>query len=255
MVTTFAQAAPISVVNSGFEDITGETPYNEFTFGSLPGWTYYDPSGTKGAGAGGTYFIGTLQPTIIPARDPVNYQFFPDGAYAGTRMGIAFNFTGSGGTGEYGLQQTLSESLQPFTTYTLTVRIGNIALGYAVDNTFYNLNGFPGYRVDLMAGSTVLSSDSTSAGVIPEGQWGLSTLVFSTGAAETLASGNLGIRLVNLNVIDPLAPSADLEVDFDAVQLDASPIPEPSIAALILLAALGGLAWKSAKRRPTNVAL
>ncbi len=34
---------------------------------------------------------------------------------------------------------------------------------------------------------------------------------------------DLGVRLVNLNQIDPLAPAADLEVDFDNVRLSFAP--------------------------------
>ena len=64
-------------------------------------------------------------------------------------------------------------------------------------------------------------------------------MTFTTGGVETLAPGNIGIRLVNLNVVDPSHPGADLEVDFDDVVLDASPIPEPASLTLILVSALG----------------
>ncbi len=33
----------INVVNPSFEDISGEKPVNEFTFGPLNGWQLYDP--------------------------------------------------------------------------------------------------------------------------------------------------------------------------------------------------------------------
>jgi len=72
----------------------------------------------------------------------------------------------------------------------------------------------------------------------------------------TLTTGNnpvagmLEIRLVNLNQIDPTAPLADLEVDFDHVRLDASPaaVPEPGgfvVAGLAMLLSL-------ARRRRTR---
>lgn len=169
------QAAPLAVVNPGFEDITGTTVFNEFTFGNLPGWRYYfSPAPIVGSGQGPDYWVGTLTPRILPAFDPVNSQFFPAGAYEGQRMGIAFNFNSVVGSGrEYGLQQTLTDTLQANTLYTLSVRIGNIASGYDQFGTFYNLNGFPGYRVDLMAGETLLTSDNnslfSSGNFIPEG--------------------------------------------------------------------------------------
>ena len=53
----------------------------------------------------------------------------------------------------------------------------------------------------------------------------------------------LGIRLVNLNITDPISnPGADLEVDFDNVRINAFAVPEPnsvffvvSIAGLTLI--------------------
>lgn len=237
-------AAPVIITNPGFEDITGvPTTYNEFTFGALPGWSLYDLNSVAGAGTGATYYVGTLTPQILPARDPVNYQNFPAGAYEGQRVGIAFNYANATPGNEYGLQQTLGATLASNTRYTLSVRIGNIATGWSVDNTLFNLNGFPGYRVDLLAGNTLLSSDNNSLdGSIPEGGWGLSTVVYESGIAPAGLNQNLRIRLVNLNLVDPSAPSADREVDFDAVSLSAVPVPEPSVTAmLIALLGLGSL--------------
>ena len=226
-------AAPITVINPGFEDISGENPFNEFTFGPLNGWGLYDPSGITAGGAGGTYFIGTLRPTPP--------DFFLPGSYHGERVGIAFNFFGSGDQGEYGLQQTLTETLQPNTTYTLDVGIGNISSGTAENGTFFNIDGFPGYRVDLLAGGVVLASDNNSlAGVIGEGQFADSTTTFSTGNSHAQLGQQLQIRLVNLNLVDAAFPDADLEVDFDNVRLDAtiSAVPEPSAALPILVAVM-----------------
>lgn len=241
------QAEELLVINPGFEDITGEAPFNEFTFGPLSGWALYDPNAITAGGAGNTYYVGTLRPT---ERDPINnpgvYENFPDGAAEGIRVGIAFNFEGSGGQGEYGFQQTLSSTLQANTTYTLQVQIGNIASGFAVNNDYFDLDGFPGYRIDLMAGGVILESDlNTLAGTIPEGQFGLSTVSFTTGSDHAQLGQNLGIRLVNLNVVDPAFPDFDLEVDFDDVTLTANAVPEPAATALLL----GGVALLTASRR------
>lgn len=250
-------AAEVPVVNPGFEDIsTALVTYNEFTFGSLPGWSLYDRDAVAGAGAGPSYYVGTLTPQILPARDPVNYQNFPAGAYEGQRVGIAFNYAAVNPGHEYGLQQTLTTVLAANTRYTLTVRIGNIASGWSVDNTFFNLSGFPGYRVDLLAGNTLLASDNNSlAGAIAEGAWGLSTLVYESGAAPDAINQNLRIRLVNLNLVDTASPettAADREVDFDAVSLHAVAVPEPSVTGALAAAALLALVVIRRRSRATS---
>lgn len=167
-------------------------------------------------------------------------------------MGIAFSFEGTGGQGEWGLQQTLTATLQPFTQYTLQVEIGNIASGEDVAGNDYNLAGFPGYRLDLMAGAVVLEQDDNSlAALLAEGEFQTSTVTFTTGASHPQLGQALTIRLVNLNLVDnttPTTATADLEVDFDDVRLDAIIIPEPATA--LLLVALPCLA---ATRRRTHV--
>lgn len=245
-----AFAAPIAITNPGFEDISGESPFNEFTFGPLSGWDLYDPGNITSGGAGATFFIGTLTPFYDDTLE--EFRFFPSGAPEGQRVGIAFNFEGSGGNGEYGLQQTLGATLQANTLYTLQVEIGNIASGLALNNVYYDLNGFPRYRIDLMAGNTILASDNnTLAGSIAEGTFATSTVTFQTGGSHALLDENLTIRLVNLNVIDDDHPDddhpdADLEVDFDNVRLTADTVPEPGTAALLGLGA--ALLLNSARR-------
>ena len=236
-------AEELFITNPGFEDISGESAYNEFTFGPLPGWSLYDsgnPLPITDGGDGPTYYIGTLRPT---ERDPVGnpgvYENFPDGALEGIRVGIAFNYSFAGNGGEYGFFQQLGATLQGDTTYTLQVLVGNITSGYAVDSTYFDLRGFPGYRIDLMAGGAVLASDAnTLAGAIPDGTFGLSTVSFTTTSNPDHLGEFLGIRLVNLNVVDPAFPGADLEVDFDDVRLTAEAVPEPA-AGLLVLAGLG----------------
>lgn len=105
-----SSAALLGVTNPGFENTTGSpVVYNEFTFGPLPGWNLYDSGSITDNGDGPTYFIGTIAPQII--SNPPNYEYFPAGAPEGSRVAIAFNFNGSGGGGEYGLVQTLADTL------------------------------------------------------------------------------------------------------------------------------------------------
>jgi hapalindole H/12-epi-hapalindole U/12-epi-fischerindole U synthase len=233
-VANISRADLITVINPSFEDTSGEVAYNEFTFGPLHGWQLYDPGAITHGGAGPTFFIGSLTPNAP--------MFFTQGAPHGQRVGIAFNYFGSGGLGEYGLQQTLAATLQPNLSYTLQVEIGNIASGTAVDGTFFPLAGFPDYRVDLLAGGQVLASDNNSlANTIPEGAFATSTLQFTTDNYHPLLGQALGIRLVHLNRIDPLFPNSDLEIDFDNVRLStAVVVPEPS-SQLLMLVVLTGL--------------
>jgi len=224
-----ASAAPLNVVNPSFEDISGESPYNEFTFGPLNGWQLHDPTNVTNGGAGPAFWIGTL--------DPTPGTWFTSGAPDGDRVGIAFLYSNQYATGEFGLRQVLADTLAPNTTYTLQVDVGNIASGTGIDNQYFNLNGFPGYRIDFVAGGVVLDSDINTLS-IAEGEWGTSTVTYTTGVTHAQLGQALEIRLVNLNVIDPGAPTADIEVDFDNVRLNATPaIPEPTSALLLIPAA------------------
>lgn len=212
----------IDVVNHSFEDITGESPYNEFTFGPLPGWDLYDPGNVTSGGDGPVYFIGTLTPGEVPS-EPGVIQNFPGGASDGQRVGIAFNFNGSGDGGEYGFEQTLTATLQANTSYSLSVDIGNISSGIAVSGQTFFLDGLPGYRVELLAGGTVIASDDSSlTGSISEGEFGESVVTFDAVADHAQLGQPLGIRLVNLNQQAGVPAGNDLEVDFDNVRLTAT---------------------------------
>ena len=104
----------------------------------------------------------------------------------------------------------------------------------AQNGTFFNLDEFPGYRVDLRAGGVVIAQDSNSL-VIAEAEWATSTVSIVVGAMHSQLGQNLGIRLVNLNIIPDgftQATSPDLEVDFDNVALSTTAVPAPSPALL-----------------------
>ena len=236
--TGAAQAAPLTVVNPGFEDLSGEFVFNEFTFGPLTGWSLYDPGNITNGGAGNTFFIGTLTPfEPDPVGAPGVFANLPNGAPEGARVGIAFNFANSGGQGEYGFQQTLAATLTANTRYTLEVDVINIASATSRSGQFFNLTGFPGYRVDLLAGGVVVAQDLNAlGGTLGDGEAGTSTLVFTSDANPVALGQQLAIRLVNLNVVDPAAASADLEVDFDNVRLGTISVPLPLTVPLLACA-------------------
>lgn len=220
------------VENAGFENIQGQSTNNEFTFGTPFGWQRHDPNNIVPQ-SGVT--LGTLLPNGI--------DYFNSTAPEGQRVAIMYNSSNEG-NGEYGLYQELSDTLQGNTLYQLSVQVGNIASGNGFD-----LEEFPGYRVDLMAGGQVIASDNNQL-IIPEAEWDLSMIEFQTGSSHALLGQNLGIRLVNLNEIPSgftQQTSPDLEVDFDDVVLTATAVPEPgSFCLLFGLAVLSF--WK--RRKP-----
>ncbi len=204
--------ALLTVLNSGFEaDLVNAGCFGLF---QPADWVAYDPNGLLN---GGGNSIGGL-------NLPVGSVFFPDGAPEGDHVGLVFLQDTIGG-GPAGLSQVLAETLQANTTYTLTVQVGDIDSGTGPPPCdvfgFFNLDNFPGYQVQLLAGDVVVGQDDNSLfGVIDDGQFMLSTTVVVIGASHAQLGLPLEIRLVNLNVAEvPGVPG--IEVDFDDVQLVA----------------------------------
>jgi hapalindole H/12-epi-hapalindole U/12-epi-fischerindole U synthase len=176
------------------------------------GWSVYG----NGINFGGRT-IGVLRPgTTTLYVEPV-----PDG----NNVGLVFLLDNQANQTQFasieaGLQQTLTATLQPMRRYTLRVEVGNIA---NIANGTFQFGGFPNYRIDLMAGASVIASDLNS--LLPgEGRYLTSTITFAAAASNPLVGQPLGIRLVNLNN----APG--IEVNFDNVRLTAEPILPPIIA-------------------------
>lgn len=231
-IATGAAAAPIPITNAGFEDLylgsnlppeySGDVPAGAFPVGPAPaGWSVYSDGGLS-AGA----FVGVLNPGTAADHAP-NPAFFPGGSPEGDNSVLLY-MDGDVGGNAYGVEQVLGAALQANTVYTLTARVGNIASGTGLVEPFlslgfYNLDGFPGYRVQLLAGGQVIAED---AGVLSsgEGEFALATVQHVTGANPAQIGQTLSVRLVNRN--QPDIPSVrGLEVDFDDVHLDASPAP------------------------------
>ena len=121
-----------------------------------------------------------------------------------------------------GLFQQLTTTLQARTSYTLTVAVGNIANDPTPPHNAFDFAGFPGYRVELLAGEFVVAADDNS--LLPgEGRFVTSVVQVAVGSTHTNIGLPLGIRLINLDA----APG--IEVNFDDVRLDATPMPDPEI--------------------------
>ena len=224
-----AKAQPIPIVNAGFES-------NSITDGAFvvlqpQAWATYDPNG----------IIDNVQNAVGVIRPNIGGEYFPTGAPEGVNAALVF--LGGNQTGEAGLQQTLTATLQANTRYRCSVQIGNIASGTSLPGSsggpgnFFDLDGFPGYRIDLLAGGNVVASDNNSIGAtIPEGAWRLTRFYFDVTNSHPQLGQPLGIRLVNLK--QPGTPEIpNIEVDFDAVALSAGAIPAPAQLAISLTGA------------------
>ena len=140
-LATAASAQPLTIVNPGFEaDVV--TP-GAFVVLTPQGWTLHDPQG----------IVSQNQDAIGVIRPLPGDEYFPGGTPQG--VNAALIFLAGPLNAQVGLQQTLSATLQPSTLYTLSVAVGNIASGTSLPGssggagTFYNLAGFPGYRLEL----------------------------------------------------------------------------------------------------------
>jgi len=223
----FAQNIPI--VNAGFEaDVI--TP-GAFVVLQPQGWTAYDPSG----------MIDNANNAVGVIRPLPGVEYFPGGTPEGNNAALVF--LAGPQTGEAGLQQTLTATLQANTRYRCSVQIGNIASGNSLPGSsggagnFFDLDGFPGYRIDVLAGTNVVGFDSNSiAATIPEGEFRQARFYFDTGPAPAQAGEQLGLRLVNLKAPGTIEVP-NIEVDFDEVVLRAGAIPGAAQLSLALAGA------------------
>ena len=233
-VATAGTAAPVAVANAGFEDLYlgsnlppeygGDVPTGAFPTGPPPaGWDVWVAGGSADPGM----FTGVLNPGTTADYTP-DPPCFPDGAPEGDNVVLLYR-SGDAGGNEYGVEQTLADTLAADTLYTLAFDVGDIASCAGLVppyQSFFVLDGFPGFRVQLLAGGVVIAEE-TGPLSLDEGEFGTATLAVATGAAPAQLGQPLAIRLVNRS--QPDVPGVDgLEVDFDDVRLDATPLPEPA---------------------------
>jgi hypothetical protein len=135
------------------------------------------------------------------------------------------NAWSNGGT----FDQVLTATLHANTTYTLSAYVGERS----------DTGAWPGAALDLGygagGGSNLLTPNTTTAPQPPAGGWQLWTTTFVTGASPAGLGQPLRVDLV----------ANGIQVQFDSVQLNAT--PEPSSIVLYSLGALGLLV--AARRR------
>lgn len=199
-----AAATSISIKNAGFED-----PFlkikDDFTIETPSDWTLYNPDGlipknpTKWTSNMG---VGNTAP---------NSSFYDHKTPEGRNIGYVY-LAQEPGSGIGGLFQTTDAVLEPDTKYTLKVDLGNIG------GTFegISLAGYPGYRVELLAGDTVMAADHNNL-YIKDGTFGTSTVTFTATPDSPYLGQKLGIRLINL------LQGSFAGTDFDNVRLTAQP--------------------------------
>ncbi len=206
-----AHAVPMTVVNHSFQDPITPTQLDEpldrtdvYCFDPV-GWDIYDPHAY--GYLPNDCFISPWDPNPAGFLDPV-----PDG----NQTLFVYNVSDPL---EVGVEQTVG-IVAPDANYSFSVAVGNIKVVPA----FPNLNGFPGYVVQLVANAggveTVLADDNNTVTILG-GRFETVTLAYNAGSdADPLIGQTLTIRLMNRGA----SFGGGEEVDFDNVELDATSI-------------------------------
>jgi autotransporter-associated beta strand protein len=170
-------AVPVTITNPGFEEPVLED--GDVHTGTIPGWSGFN---------GGA--IAVLNPTSsgdLTAQAP-----------EGENVGVV-----TGSADENGFAQTLASAFIADADYALTLKVANTKF----------TAGFPGYRVQLVAGGTVIAEDDNSQTVAEDGVV-TSTVNYTYDVADAALVGQpLEVRLLSKGL------SAGTEVAFDDAQL------------------------------------
>jgi len=250
LASTAARGDLLPIDNAGFEAFYQgmDVLTGSFPVGPPPdGWTRYDENGAPVAGS----LLGVLNPGTQADYDADGGGLspcFPDGAPEGDNVALLFK-SGGAAADEYGIEQQLVDVLEAGMRYSLSVEVGNIQTCAGLPpgfRTTFNLDGFPGYRIELRAGNELLVSDDDTL-LPPEGEFETSSITYTAPAGHPELGEPLVIRLVSLN---QSGTGDNLEVDFDDVRLDAvpaTPLPIPPLAGWLEAALLA--AWGARRAR------
>ncbi len=225
-----AQAFVISLENPGFEvpEQTNQPVPGAgfFDFDTPPGWNLYDPNNLIPEDASlATSFTGGWKPS------DAFFATIPEGEQ------IASIFLVPPGAGEVGLAQNLGITIQPNTTYILSAAVLNTPALPGAEL----FEGFPGYRLELLAGNDVIATDNNTV-VINEGSFETATVSYTSSKDDIYLGEALSVRLINPNLNDGNGFNGGngVEVNFDNVELSASSVPEfTSIISLLTLGLIG----------------
>lgn len=171
-------ATPLPLTNPGFEDpVLGD---GNLTNNGVPGWTAFN--------SGAIAVLNPSESTDLTA-----------GAPEGQNVALVTSTLS-----EDGLSQVLASTFQADSGYVLTVKVANTRF----------TAGFPGYRVQLLAGGTILAEDNNSQALI-EDAVAASTVnyTYDAGTHAALVGQPLEIRLLSKGLAN------GQELAFDDVKL------------------------------------
>ena len=171
-----ARADSITISNPGFEDLltAGDGSDGDYDYATDPAYGYYYVWPLPNWGYVGQDYSGMYNPTAADFTGGV-----PEGQCVGF---VEADTRADPGPLTGGLTQVLGTDLAANTAYTLTVKVGN---PFKVDYTAANT--FPGYRVQLWAGGTLLAEDANTV-VVLMNTWITSSVTYTSGSAVTPVS-------------------------------------------------------------------
>lgn len=207
-----AHATPVNIPNASFENPTTPTGGDG---APIPGWVFNSPSGN---------LYGTSS---------ISNSFKSEGAASGNNYAFILNDV-AGATDTITSAASLG-IIEPDTSYTLTVAIGNVGGSDSVSNHSPGNVSF-----SLLADGIAFATDTVPNGTVPDATFVDFSLTFKTPSSGSIIGENLTVQLASLPTSGPGSGPAFDNVTLDATSMAAA--PEPSTTALLPVGLLA-LAW------------
>ncbi len=218
-----ASATPVTIPNASFESPSTPTGGDG---APIPGWVFDSQSGN---------LYGTAS---------ISQSFTSEGAASGSNYAFMFNDVA-------GKTDTITSAaslgiIEPNTSYTLTVAVGNVGGSDSVSNHYPGNVSF-----SLLADGIAFATDTVPNGTVPDATFDDFSLTFQTPSTGSIIGENLTIQLASLPTSGPGSGPA-----FDNVTLDATPlaVPEPSTWTLAVCALLIFACFIRRQARVANIA-